>query len=69
MKAAQIILVIVGIGALINWVRAGSDWPVSQAFPLLSGDRPSGLFVAGGFAMLVIFVWGLDRLSRRERQD
>ena len=62
MKAAKIVLILIGVSALINFVRQGADFPLPQAFPLCDGRLPSPSYLLGGLCLIVLLCWGFSRL-------
>ena len=65
MKLIVMLIVVLLFAALINFVRGDSGFPISQAPPLLGG-HPPGMFDVAAGVMLLIAVWGIWRLVRRE---
>ena len=64
MKAFQLTLVLIAVGVLVNWLRAGSSFHVVETLPLLGGHKPS-LYDAAGAVLGLMLLWGLWRLRRR----
>jgi hypothetical protein len=65
MKAAQILVVLVGITFLLGWVTRDYDiGHIARALPGCGGQKPM-IFEFGAVAMLGLLVWGLSRLSSR----
>ena len=70
MKIAKIVLIVTIAAAVITWLRAGEDFPLPRVLPFCGGYPPSALYdVIGGIGIVLIFLWGLARLRRRERSD
>lgn len=65
MKAAKIILVVLGIAALINFIRAGAHFSLPRVLPFAGGFPPSFYDVAA-IALILLLFWGLARLQRRK---
>ena len=59
-------LIILFVCAIINAIRQNTDLGhIVGALPFLGGKPPSLSYdVFGGFAMIVLFLWGLGRLAR-----
>ncbi len=68
MKTTKIVIYILIAATLINAVRTHWRGPLSQVFPFCGGRRPIE-YTLGGICMLVIFVWGLARLGRRQERQ
>ena len=66
MKYVQLMVVFIVIFSLINWSRAGEDWPIVHGLPFLGGHEP-GLWDFIGLIMLGMTAWGLMRLSRQKK--
>ena len=65
MRLAVILIVVLLFGALINFLREGAGFPITQVLPLLGGHPPGMYDVAAG-VMLLIAVWGFWRVARRK---
>ena len=65
MKAALIIVVIVGITFLLGWVTKDfSIGHIARALPGCGGQKPM-IFELGAVAMLGLLVWGMSNLYSR----
>jgi hypothetical protein len=67
-RAAAVVLIIVLIACLINYLRAGADFPIVRCLPFAGGHEPS-LYDAGAFALLLMIPWGLGRLRRKDDEE
>jgi hypothetical protein len=63
-KVVWIVLLILLLASLIGWVRGDAVFPIVQALPFLGGYSP-GIYDAGACIMILITVWGIRRLNRR----
>ena len=64
MKAVKIVLVVLLIAALANWIRDGKSFSLLESLPIIGGYEP-GIYDVGGIVMVLIALWGVDRIRRR----
>jgi len=68
MRAAAAVAVVILTMAVIRWIRSGDDFPLGRALPFMSG-KSDPLYDFGSLAMVLIFIWGLVRMSRNHGDD
>ena len=68
MKTARIILTIVATIVLLNWVRDGATFPLSQTLPFKNGGAP-GLYDIAACLILLVCAWRLFRVWRARLDD
>ena len=66
MRAFWIVLSVLLLAALIVWVRGGAQFNVLDALPLAGGRPPSLCWDGAAAAMVLIAIWGVTRLFRRD---
>jgi hypothetical protein len=53
MKGAWVVLILILLGALTNWMRAGESFPIVRVLPLVGGCAPDPVYDLAGGAMIV----------------
>ena len=65
MKATKVVLTIVILIILIKAVSADFDFKLPMVLPFMGGSRP-GIYEIGGVIILLIAIWGINRLGHRD---
>jgi len=68
MKAAKIALILIGMVALMCWVRGGAGFDIAKALPFCGGHEP-GIYDIGAIAVILLLFWGLGRTKRARHQE
>lgn len=68
MKTIKLTCLIVVAISLIHFVTKGNDFHIARVLPFCDSE-PVGLYHWAGLIMIVIFVWGLRRLTRNKEDD
>lgn len=68
MKPLRIVLTVIVMASLINFVRDGRTFHISQVLPLSGGHDP-GIYDIGAFALIGLGIWGYGRLRKNCKDD
>jgi len=63
MRMIKIVLVILGTLAMLNFVRAGANFPLGKILPFCGG-RSTSLYDFGGLVLLALTIWGILRMRQ-----
>ena len=69
MKAIKITLILLVAGCILAFVKSAEVFHIAKALPFCSGNPIEWDYDLGGVAMIVLFLWGLHRLRRKEHHD
>jgi hypothetical protein len=69
MKPINITLIILVAASILVFVRSGMVFHIAKSLPFCSGNPIEWGYDLGGLAMIVIFLWGLNRLRRNQGRD
>ena len=67
-KTAKITFIIILAAALIVFLREGRTFHIAKILPFCGGFKPS-MYDAAAIALLLLMLWGLGRLKRRDTSD
>ena len=66
MKALRITFILLGAAAAIHFIKADNAVDIRRALPFCDGDSFPNAYHFGALAIVLIFLWGLARLGRRD---
>ena len=69
MRLIQLTLILLIAAAVFLFVTNGEIFHISRVLPLCSGNRIDTPYEVGGLVMLGLFLWGLYRLNRNNRDE
>ena len=69
MKAIKITLILLVAATILVFVRSDLAFHIAKSLPFCSGDPIDWDYASGALTMLVLFVLGLYRLRRNQRDD
>ena len=68
MKAVKITLILLTAAAAILFMKANRSLDIREALPFCDGQPPNK-YHAAGIVILLIWLWGMARLRRRDDDD
>lgn len=68
MKAAKVTLILLTAAAAVIFVKAGRTVDLRRTLPFCDGEPPNKYHL-GALAMLLIWLWGMARLRRKDDDD
>ena len=69
MKLIKIALIVLVGASVYSFVTSGERFHIAKTLPFCNGRQVHGAYEIGGLILLGLFIWGLCRLSRNNKDD
>ena len=69
MRVIKITLILLVASSVFAFVKSGMSFHIAKVLPFCSGNPIQGGYELGGLAIIGLFIWGLYRLNRNNRED
>lgn len=69
MRIIKVTLILLIASSVFAFVKSGNSFHIAKVLPFCSGNPIRSGYELGGLAIISLFIWGLYRLNRNNRED